>query len=76
MGEECRPRQLKDSVQVMDGAQVVVMQAVPLGGVVDFGSRLWVKVGVPWEAEEVDLLQELQVDYKRIQHSSLALSPT
>ena len=74
MVEECRPRQLKDSVQVMDGAKVVVMQAVPLGEVVVFGSRLWVKVGVPWEAEEVDLLQELQVDCKRIQHKS-ALSP-
>ena len=55
--------------------EVVVMQTVPLGEVVVFESRLWVKVGVPWEAEEVDLIRELQVDYKRIQHSS-ALSPT
>ena len=59
----------------MEGAKVVVMQAVPLGEVVVFGSRLWVKVGVPWEAEEVDLVRELQVDCKRIQHSS-ALSPS
>ena len=51
---------------------MVVMKAVRLGEVVVFGSRLWVKVGVPWEAEEVDLLQ---VDCKRIQYSS-ALSPT
>ena len=41
VAEECRPRQLKNSVQVMDGAQMVVMQAVLLWEVVDFGSRLW-----------------------------------